>query len=152
MEVSAFYLPRRIPHDQLCMQQYGSDCHMVADAVQGVVSTFSKFFAVLADRGQRRGCMGRHGQIVEADDTDVLRDAVPQLLALHNGSVGDKIVAADKSSHSHVQKPGEMLFDALADVIGSSHAGGIGFQTVLLHGFGEGFVSDLHNMRTGRTA
>ena len=134
------------------MQQHGTDRYMIADAVQGVIPAFSKFFTVLADRGQRRGCMGRHGQIVEADDTDILRDTVAKLLALYNGSVGDKIMAADKSSHSHIQKPGEMLFDALADVIGGSHAGGISFQTVLLHGIGEGFVPDLHNVGTGRTA
>ena len=109
-----------ISFNQLSVKINGSDRNLVHNTVYGVKTTFAKFDTVLADGSQRRRGIGAQRQIVKTDNADIARNPVAQLLTLNHSGVGNLIVAADNGCHSHVQKPGQMLFNTFGHIVRSA--------------------------------
>src|SRR5699024_6774287 len=60
------------PLDQLPVQQQAADGHPVRQGVQGVVAAFAQLEPVLPDGGQGLGRVRAEGQVVEADDAQLV--------------------------------------------------------------------------------
>ena len=61
--------------------------------------------------------VGTKREIVKTDDTDVFGNTVTELLALHNDSMSNLVVAAYNCGHSHVQKTWQMFCNTLCYVV-----------------------------------
>ena len=84
------------------MEQQSADGHMVHQALQGIIPAFPKLYPLLAHGGEGRGGVGTDGKVVKADDAYIGWDTKAHLLALHQGCVGDLVVAADDGCNTHL--------------------------------------------------
>src|SRR5699024_8939500 len=74
----------------------------------GIVSTFPYIDPVLPYRGKGRGGVRTDGKIVKSYDAHGFRDSVPQLLALDQSGISDRVLPTDDAGDPHVQKAGKM--------------------------------------------
>lgn len=102
------------PNDQRCMKLQCADGGMVHLALQRVERAFSKLDAVLTDGGQRRPCDAAQGNVVKADDAEIIRDPDIQLRAVGQDSLGEQIVIAQNGRASQRHQPWKLLLNALA--------------------------------------
>ena len=106
-----------LAEDQPGVEQQCADGHTVQQARQGVKPALAQLGAVLPDGGQGRGSVVAQGQVVEADDAQVLGDAQPQLQAVKHDGVGQQVVAAQDGSHILAQQGREVFLETLGKIV-----------------------------------
>ena len=99
------------------MEQQCADGHAVQQAGQSVKSAFAQLGAVLPDGGQGRGGVVAQGQVVEADDAQILRDAQPKLQAVKHDGMGQQVVTAQNGGHILTQQGREMFLETLGKIV-----------------------------------
>ena len=106
-----------LAEDQPGVEQQCADGHAVQQAGQGVKPALAQLGAVLPDGGQGRGSVIAQGQVVEADDAQVLGDAQPQLQAVKHDGVGQQVVAAQDGSHILAQQGREVFLETQRNIV-----------------------------------
>ena len=76
------------PFDQLRMEQQGSDMHIVQLVQHSIETTLANVDPVLTDGGQCRESKAAHGNIVKADNADILGNPITHLSAVDHNAVG----------------------------------------------------------------
>ena len=100
-------LSRGISNNELRMKKNRADGNSVEQTHGGIVSTFPYIDPVLPYRGKGRGGVRTDGKIVKSYDAHGFRDSVPQLLALDQSGISDRVLPTDDAGDPHVQKAGK---------------------------------------------
>ena len=141
-----------ISYNELRVKKNRADGNSVEQTHGGIVSAFPDIDPVLPYGGEGRGGVGADGDIVKADNAHGFRNPAPHLLALDEGGVCDRVLAADDGGDSHVQQAGKMPIHAFCQEKGTScQLRGI-IQPMAPQGLKECVIAHLHDMGFKRAA
>ena len=80
--------------DEGSVEEERTDVDVVHLAGKSVEGTFAKAFPILTDGSQRRNGIAAQGDVIIAQDADVLRYTESQLLTVYHDAVSQNIMTA----------------------------------------------------------
>lgn len=130
------------------MEQQGADGHPGQQAGKSVKAAFAQLGAVLADGGQRWHGVGTQGQVVKADDAQILGDADAQFQAVEHHRMGQQVMAAQNGRYILLEQGRQMLLQAFREEIIAARQVRVIRQIVFAQRVEKGAVPGLVYIRT----
>lgn len=125
------------------MEQQGADGHPGQQAGKSVKAAFAQLGAVLADGGQRWHGVGTQGQVVKADDAQILGDADAQFQAVEHHSMGQQVMAAQNGRYILLEQGRQVLLQTFGEEIIAARQMGVIRQPVFAQRVEKGAVPGL---------